>query len=234
MLAALLACAVTARLGIWQLDRARMKEARQAQIDARRSMAPLDASTLGAIDRDPAAHVDRVVHLSGRWIGDGTIHLDNRALDGRAGFYLLTPLRLPDGGAVMVLRGWLPRHPADRTRLPPLVTPDGVIDVSGRVAPPPSRQFDLGDATAGTIRQNLDFADHARSLGVALRPWMLQQADPVPAADAPLRRDWPAPVVDIHKHLGYAAQWFALCALSAGLYVWFQLVRPRLRRPHAA
>jgi surfeit locus 1 family protein len=34
----------------------------------------------------------------------------------------------------------------------------------------------------------------------------------------------------VHKNLGYAVQWFALAALMTGLYVWFQLVRPRLRR----
>ncbi|MEO5695997.1 MAG: SURF1 family protein, partial [Burkholderiaceae bacterium] len=32
------------------------------------------------------------------------------------------------------------------------------------------------------------------------------------------------------KHYGYAFQWFALSALMTGLYVWFRLVRPRLRR----
>ena len=41
-------------------------------------------------------------------------------------------------------------------------------------------------------------------------------------------REWPRPAVDVQKHYGYAFQWFALGALMAGLYVWFQLVRPRL------
>jgi surfeit locus 1 family protein len=45
-----------------------------------------------------------------------------------------------------------------------------------------------------------------------------------------LLRQWPKPAVDIQKHYGYAFQWFALCALLAGLYVWFQLLRPRLSR----
>ena len=38
-----------------------------------------------------------------------------------------------------------------------------------------------------------------------------------------------APAADVHKHYGYAFQWFALCALIVGLYVWFQLIRPRRR-----
>jgi surfeit locus 1 family protein len=46
------------------------------------------------------------------------------------------------------------------------------------------------------------------------------------AADG-LLRDWPAPDAGLQKHYGYAFQWFALSALILGLYVWFQLIRPR-------
>jgi surfeit locus 1 family protein len=35
----------------------------------------------------------------------------------------------------------------------------------------------------------------------------------------------------VHKHYGYAFQWFALSALTCGLYAWFQLIRPRRRQP---
>ena len=50
-----------------------------------------------------------------------------------------------------------------------------------------------------------------------------------PVADDGLLRQWPAVAIDVGKHHGYAFQWFALCALITGLYVWFQLLRPRLR-----
>jgi surfeit locus 1 family protein len=46
-----------------------------------------------------------------------------------------------------------------------------------------------------------------------------------------LRRDWPVVDAGLGKHYGYAFQWFGLSALFAGLYVWFQLLRPR--RPTA-
>ena len=44
------------------------------------------------------------------------------------------------------------------------------------------------------------------------------------------RCQWPEPAADVQKHYGYAFQWFALCALILGLYVWFQLIRPRRAR----
>ena len=42
-------------------------------------------------------------------------------------------------------------------------------------------------------------------------------------------RQWPRPAADVHKHYGYAFQWFGLCALIAILYVWFQFIQPRRR-----
>ncbi|MES1163417.1 MAG: SURF1 family protein, partial [Rhizobacter sp.] len=63
-----------------------------------------------------------------------------------------------------------------------------------------------------------------------LAPLSVQASDSPATAGDGLLREWPRPAVDVQKHYGYAFQWFALCALMAGLYVWFQLVRPRLRR----
>ena len=42
-------------------------------------------------------------------------------------------------------------------------------------------------------------------------------------------RDWPAPATDVHKHHGYAFQWFGLSTLFTLLYVWFQIIAPRRR-----
>ena len=44
-----------------------------------------------------------------------------------------------------------------------------------------------------------------------------------------LLRDWPVVAAGIHKHYGYAFQWFALSALTVTLYAWFQIIRPRRR-----
>jgi surfeit locus 1 family protein len=55
------------------------------------------------------------------------------------------------------------------------------------------------------------------------------EASPAAAGDG-LARRWPAPALGIHKHYGYAFQWFALCALMAILHVWFRILRPRFKR----
>jgi surfeit locus 1 family protein len=40
-----------------------------------------------------------------------------------------------------------------------------------------------------------------------------------------LLREWPLVGTGVATHYGYAFQWFALSALIAILYVWFQIVR---------
>ena len=51
------------------------------------------------------------------------------------------------------------------------------------------------------------------------------QSDAGAAADG-LVRHWPAPAADVQKHYGYAAQWFAIAAGIAILYVWHRFIRP--------
>lgn len=218
---------VTARLGGWQLDRAAQKTALHDAQQAQRALPPLAASDLPDALTDAPLH--RAVTLSGRWAADHTVYLENRPHAGRAGFVALTPLVLDDGRAIVVQRGWLARDPADRTRIavPPL-PPERVV-VQARIAPPPTRyvEFDAAQGASGPIRQNLDLGEFARETGLPLLPYSVQQHAGPPDG---LLRQWPQPAADVHKNYGYAVQWFALSALVIGLYVWFQLVRPRLGR----
>jgi surfeit locus 1 family protein len=171
------------------------------------------------------------VQLQGRWLAAHTVFLDNRQMGGRPGFFVVTPLELAPGDAVLVQRGWVPRDAEQRTRLPAVPTPAGSVQVAGRIAPPPSRLFAFAADAPGAIRQNLDLGAFSREIGVRLRPLSVQQ---LAGPQDGLQRDWPQPAVDVSKHYGYAFQWFALATLIAGLYVWFQLLRPRLARQRAA
>lgn len=235
----LAAAALTARLGLWQLDRAAQKTALQQATQARQTEPPLPQAQLAVTAAQAQAQHHRRATLQGRWLERATVYLENRQMQGRPGFYVVTPLQLADGSAVLVQRGWLPRDAADRTRVQaPPVLPDEVT-VTGRIAPPPSRLYEFDGAASGPIRQNLDIPAFAAESGLALRPLSLVQTEPEASASVPaaasdtLQRDWPEPAAGVHKHHGYAFQWFALSALILGLYVWFQLLAPRRRRPAA-
>lgn len=220
--------ALTASLGVWQLSRAAQKQALENGIATRAALPELDAaavvSAVGAVD--PLLH--RTVRLTGHWVPQASVYLDNRPMAGRSGFILVTPLRLSgDGRALLVQRGWVPRDFQDRTQVPEVATPSGEVEVVGRLAPPPSRLFELGAAEQGRIRQNLDIESLARETGLSLLPLSVLQTG---ASAEGLLREWPRFESASHKHHAYAAQWFAMSAVAAGLYAWFQLISPRRRR----
>jgi surfeit locus 1 family protein len=229
LIAAIGLASLTARLGVWQLDRAAQKQAIQASIDTRRDLPALPAGELArTLDAAREQHYRRI-ELEGRWLADRTVYLDNRPMDGRVGFIVLTPLLMGDGSAVVVQRGWLPRDAVDRTRIAPYRTPEGTVRVLGRIAPSPGRLYEFDGAASGPIRQNVDVVEFARETGLVLHPLSVQQMADPGLADDGLRRLWPIITADVHKHYGYAFQWFALSALTIALYVWFQLIRPRRR-----
>ena len=230
LLATLVGVVGTARLGFWQLDRAAQKIAIQTRIEARRTLPVLSNIDLAQTPPAAAEQVERRASLSGRWLADRTVFLDNRQMAGKPGFYVVTPLQLegrPE--AVVVQRGWIPRNFADRTALPNVPNPSGVVSVTGVIASPPVRLYEFDPASSGLIRQNLDLGAYARELRTPLLPLSVMQGDDSGGAGDGLRRDWPTPALDVQKHYGYAFQWFALAALMAGLYVWFQLIRPARR-----
>jgi surfeit locus 1 family protein len=235
LIAAVATAALTARLGLWQLDRARQKSDLQASLSTRMAMPPLTGEELAREAGAAAEQHHRQIVLAGRWQTRWTVYLDNRQMNARPGFFAVTPLLLDDGSAVLVQRGWWPRDQADRTRIAAPAAPQGPVQLRGRVAHWPSALFEFTAAKeVGPIRQNLDFNEFTRESGLLLRPLSVLQLDdavqPAAAASQPgdgLLRQWLMPAAGVAKHHGYAAQWFALSALSIGLYAWFQIIRPR-------
>jgi cytochrome oxidase assembly protein ShyY1 len=91
-------------LGVWQWDRA------QATLDAEYAAleVPVSVGDLAPAGADlPGENVGRPVFATGRY-AEPPLYVSNRSLDGRKGFWVLSPLDLADGSQVAVLRGWLP------------------------------------------------------------------------------------------------------------------------------
>lgn len=209
-------------LGFWQLDRAAQKEALQAAIQSQTSQVPLNADGLAQLT-DATAGMHRPVRVSGTWEASHTVFLDNRQMDGKVGFFVLTPLRLQASGQIVVVqRGWIARNFEVREQVPAVQTPPGLVEVEGQIAPPPSKLYEPGTPSAGVIRQNLDLDRFRQESGLAVSGFTIRQYGP---ASEGLRRNWPAVALGVEKHYGYAFQWFALAGLIVGLYFWFHIFR---------
>ena len=234
-LATLLGFVLTMSLGRWQLNRAAEKQALQAEMDAQGSKLFVDAGMLLA-SKDLATLVQQHALLRGHWAENQTVYLDNRQMNAKVGFFVITPLVLDATQQVIVVqRGWVPRNFIERDKLPVIETPKGPVQVEGRIAPLPSKLFDPGKAAPAAIRQNLDLEQYRAQTGLPLLPVMLQQTG---GPSDGLLREWPAVNLGVEKHYGYALQWFGMGALIAFLYLWFQILKPYFHRtkdsnPHA-
>jgi len=225
---AALGMAVTVSLGVWQLGRANEKTQLHNFKTMQSVQVTLEGQSLSAnLEEAPQrlALIHRRMVLKGRWVAERTVFLENRQMNAKPGFFVMTPLVLEGNGAVvLVQRGWVQRSFTDREALPALETPGGLVEVQGHLAPWPSRLYDFGGAEKGPIRQNLDLQGFREETGLGLLEVSLLQSG---AASEGLLREWPVVASGVEKHHGYAFQWFGLSGLIALLYVWFQIVQPR-------
>jgi len=200
-------CALTVSLGVWQLRRATEKEALQERLD-RAAAAPPVALPARPVAAEAIA-LRRVV-ARGEYADRYTILLDNRVHRGRAGFHVVSPLRIA-GGAIYVLvdRGWVA---AGRTRedLPRVATPAGEQTVEGLAVVPSARVYELSaDTVEGRVWQNLVLDRYRGWSKLELQPIVIQQTNDAGA----------------DRHRSYALQWFGFATLAVVLYVVLNLKR---------
>ena len=215
--ATLVLVAVGILLGNWQVRRAAEKTTLQARLTQRAALPPL---VLDGKPVDPAAVEYRRVIVTGEFVPNWPLFLDNRPFEGRSGFIVLMPFKIAGGGdVVLVARGWVPRDPAVHDRVPHVPTPSGRTTIEGLAVLHPARVMELGKAPPprpGAIVQNVDPAGFAQASGLRTLPVLVEQTNP---DGSDLIRKWPAPAVDVDRNKGYAFQWYALAAMAFLFFV---------------
>jgi surfeit locus 1 family protein len=212
-LAAAAFIALVSWLGVWQMDRAAEKQQRQALFDERLSEAPVLLT--GSV---PSADtlMYRNVRAVGTWLAERQIYIDNRIRGTRAGFHVVTPLRLEGGDdAVLVVRGWIARDAA-YPDAPPVAVPGGRVEVRGLATRPPERYRELSTETvSGSVWQNLSIERYAAASGLRLLPVVILAEEPASG----LARVTERPDAGAAKHVEYSLTWFALAALALALWL---------------
>lgn len=222
ILAVLVLLPTLASLGFWQLERAAEKERLQAAFSAQMA-APAKALSTKQLLAAEQKYVK--VSVLGKMVdGEQQFLLDNRVHKGRAGYEVLVPLLLDDGGVLLLNRGWLPVG-SSRDIKPVVTTVGQTISVEGIAALPPQR-FNLGDALLPEddwpkVLQFEDFSSMGETLGVKLIPRILQPSE---QSDWAFDRIWRAVEKGPTQNYGYAMQWFAL-ALALALLVLFACLK---------
>lgn len=213
-LAALFFFVLTLSLGNWQSGRADAKRALQARYDAAALESPIHVGN-GLLDQESVLY--RKLEVEGAFDDTHTILIDNRVMNGVAGYHVLTPLRISGGSvAILVNRGWIAAgRTRDQVPVPP--TPAGVVRLEGMASDPHTRYFELADTMPqGRVWQNLDFERYATTTRLQLQPVLLLQTSD--QADG-LRRSWPRPDTGVNSHVSYAFQWYSLAATLLVLWL---------------
>jgi len=212
--------------GLWQLHRYQERSARNARVDASATAAPVPARAAlppaapGGGSAPPAAAAWTRITASGVYDPAHEVLARGRTVGGRVGYEVLTPLRLPDGSALLVDRGWVPpgtRGARSRPDVPP--APAGPVTVVGRVH--------LPESGAGPV-ERLDGTRQVRRIGVAA----VARELPYPVYGAYLLLDTQTPPADPRlvavpveresalQNAGYVVQWWLFAALALVGFGW--------------
>ena len=230
----LLAVAFCVFMGSWQLSRFewRVDQHKSAKHDQSRTAAqppvPLARVLPGIRAQVSGDDFGRQVSATGTYDAGHQLLVPDRTLDGRDGFYVLTPLRVAGGAALPVVRGWLPGDAsaaAGSGSVP--AAPTGQVTVVGAVQYPETSQS--GGVTTSALPQGQLGMISAASL-VNLLPYpvysgWITAAHPM----APLKAVPPAAApnsgldLKAFQNLGYTGQWFVFAGFV--VFMWFRFAR---------
>lgn len=216
-------------LGFWQLRRLDEKRDHKALVEARQEMpvaevrdvVPADA---GVDDDAVDAVLYRSVSAAGTYEDGDTVVVENRTFNGSSGAWVLTPLRLDDGSAVVVNRGFI-GFDRDGEIVPP-PTPTGSVTVTGLLFPSQHRgRIGPTDPAEGKLEvlARVDLDRVQAQVGYPVLPAYVQlvASDPGEALTddgSPSIVPLGPPEPDEGPHLAYAVQWFIFTTIAGGGY----------------
>jgi surfeit locus 1 family protein len=220
---ALLAMALFARLGFWQLERASQK--REMLADVAAVLGAREPQPLSVIADQRRVHAYDWVRMEGRFAESPLVLLDNQQHGGRVGVRAYRVF-IADGGARILLDlGWV-ALPPDRT-LPTLAADPARITLAGLMLPPPGQGIAAGGPAVQPDGTLLATAIDLPTLRTTLKQPALASRvfRPEPRSGLGFDRDFDIlpNTLPPERHLGYAVQWFGLAVtvlIAALLLTW--------------
>lgn len=213
-----------AGLGGWQISRGLDKRAQQELFSDDTGVTPWSDGM------QPRPY--QRLKTSGQFDVEHQFLLENIILNGRYGYYVLTPLETAANEPLLLVnRGWIEKT-SDEFDPARISMSTARTTVRGRAGSLPRAGYKMGDAiVAGTkwpqlaVYPNLE--ELAGALGRDLQDFVLLMD---PDDQHGFVRHWVPEEMGPGRHFAYALQWFAMGAVLAILMVWHY---PRRRAKHA-
>ena len=203
-----------AGLGAWQISRGLEKRAEQELFT--------DDTGFAKWSNGMAVRPYQRLKASGQFDNEHQFLLDNIILNGRYGYYVVTPLVVGDNMPVLLVnRGWKEKAAGDID--PTAFSIDtALLEVRGRAGSLPRAGYKMGSAISpGSPWPKLavypTIADIAAELGRDVQPFVLLME---PGNELGFVRHWIPEEMGPGRHFAYALQWFAMGAVLALLLIW--------------
>jgi cytochrome oxidase assembly protein ShyY1 len=204
-------------LSRWQLSRLDDRRYNNDLVTTHSALAPVAIDSVMTAGAPPSTVGDAQrwvpVTVTGTYDAAREVLVRKRPLQGRNGFWVVTPLVTGSGAVLAVNRGWVEAAGSATDAQPVPPPPTGEVTVVGRVQPSESAPVQPDDLPAGQIT-DLDVA-LVTGPGVTAYPGYIQlESSAPPQADGLT----PIPLPDLSDgpHLSYAIQWvfFAIVAVT--------------------
>lgn len=209
-------------LGYWQFNRFSEKNKIQLELESR-----INEPTMihWPLSEDLSTYRYRQLQISGQFLNEHNILLENQIFKGQVGYHVLTPFLVDKEDKICLIdRGFIPQGKT-RQDLPPIPAISGKISITA-ILNFPSRKLQLKENaiefTSWPLRvSNIDLRKLSKIFSSDLCPFILQlnPKDPYGFAIPPLTIPVPA-----SRHLAYAIQWFIM-AIAVFIYYLFINIR---------
>jgi len=218
-------------LGQWQRDLWKDRDASQGVVLRALAAKPAPLDSADAAGHSVAqAQQWTMLSATGSYDTAHQVMVRNRSQNGEPGWYVVTPLVLSDGTAVLVNQGWVGESPTggptQHPDFPPV--PSGAVTVVGSLQP---------DETTGTTRIKDDTAqlpgdeialiskaDVAGKVPYRLRDGSLRLTSSTPANTSKAAASAvPNPTYDNSMYIAYMIQWWVFAIVMP--VTWFLLIR---------
>lgn len=212
------------RLGFWQLARADQKRAILATQSAKLALPPK------IIDQqltDTENLEFRRLEISGTFLNQYQIFIDNKVHQGEVGYDVVTPLQIKNSKQfVLVNRGWVPQG-ASRAVLPVIDTPAKEVSLVGIAKYHPKDVVSFGAGNRSNqgwpaVVRWIDIKALHKETKLDLLPFLLLLD---PKSHYGFVREWTFVNMPPEKHVSYAVQWFAMATVLLLIYLVVNLKR---------
>lgn len=226
----LLVCVPTfIKLGLWQLNKAHLKQEIQNSYNAAQDHL---AQSFPQQVQDWSQWNYKKVKVSGHYETQYQILLDNQVEQSRGGFHVITPLKIEGRDEyVLVNRGWV-AGTDNHSAVPDIQTPTDKLVVIGLVWQPSEKIFTLETAAQKTqwqtVWQHMDMKRYQTSVPITVLPVVIKLDA---ASDAGgFVRNWQLPAEKIATNMGYAYQWFGFAIASVLIFLYTSIKRTTIKR----